>query len=119
LIKALEVSSTQLSDISRLAVTYMAKIPIVSFYETRPLGPSVVSSVHRPGLVARRLILLRSWKPSPQCSVFQMSLPFPLTQTTGRSRAFHREDHIGIYWCGPAEATTAGHRRVDLFTHQV
>jgi hypothetical protein len=48
LIKALEVSSTQLSDISRLAVTCMAKIPIVSFYETRPLGPAMVFRVYRP-----------------------------------------------------------------------
>jgi pimeloyl-ACP methyl ester carboxylesterase len=44
LIKALQVSSETLLEISRSSVPLMKDLTIVSFYEQKPLGPSLVSN---------------------------------------------------------------------------
>jgi hypothetical protein len=43
LLQTLQVSSTDLETISRHAAQLLKTVSIVSFYETKPLGPSVVS----------------------------------------------------------------------------
>ncbi|KAH6627231.1 hypothetical protein B0J18DRAFT_163893 [Chaetomium sp. MPI-SDFR-AT-0129] len=42
LLRTLEISSGELETISRHAVQLLSKFPIVSFYERKPLGPSLV-----------------------------------------------------------------------------
>jgi hypothetical protein len=45
LVRTLEISSSELETISRHAVQLLAKFPIVSFYEQRPLGPGLVRTI--------------------------------------------------------------------------
>ena len=42
LLRTLEISSSELETISRHAVQLLKRFPIVSFYERKPLGPSLV-----------------------------------------------------------------------------
>ncbi len=48
LLRTLEISSSELEIISRHAVQLLGRFPIVSFYERKPLGPSLVRSIAVP-----------------------------------------------------------------------
>jgi hypothetical protein len=48
LLGTLKISSSELETISRHAVQLLRKFPIVSFYEQKPFGPSLVRSTAVP-----------------------------------------------------------------------
>jgi hypothetical protein len=98
LIRTLHVSSVELETISRHATELLKGLSVVSFYEQRPIGPTLVSLflVSASGvwrdyadwvILSSRLLnhSLRSWG-------FPMSEPCPSTRITGRLLGCHLEE---------------------------
>jgi len=89
LLGVLKVSSKSLEDISLQSVPLLKELRIVSFYEQKPLGISLVcmnllTPVSYISFWRSFLISFRLSSPSLQSSDCQMNVPFPSTQITAK-----------------------------------